>query len=317
MAMDPFISEHLQGVSRTYAIVVPMLPGRLAEVVGLAYLVMRIVDTLEDDPQLSAQERRERFDLLAAALNGDRQAADALSVPAGSTIAEHALMRQAAQVFDRLAALPVTDRSAICTCAQTMRAGVLELLERSVRRRRPYPAVADVSELRDYCYYVAGVVGEMLCKLLADHLKERELGRQHEPAVELGIGLQLVNILKDAVRDAAAGRRYLPPAGGDVSDPITVATALARRCLARGIDFVLAVPATAGGARAFCGLPLAWGGLTLKRVEVDPARGKITRPQIHATIARFEELAGDNEALRSWLTELVISETHIAGIGSP
>ncbi len=315
--MDAFIAGHLQGVSRTYAIVVPMLPGRLADVVGLAYLTMRIVDTLEDDPRLTTQQRCERFDRLAAALEGDRQAASALAAPAGNTAAEQMLMSQAAQVFERLAALPPADRAPICTCALAMRAGVLKLMERSARRRRPYPAVSDLPELREYCYYVAGVVGEMLCKLLADHLGQPQLGGRREEAIELGIGLQLVNILKDAGQDAAVGRRYLPPRDCNDTTGITVAaTRLARQCLTRGVDFVLAVPATVTGARAFCGLPLAWGALTLRRVEADAASAKINRQQVRTTIERFEELTSSDAALREWLTELLQPEAHNVGARS-
>ena len=47
--LDAFVAKHLQGVSRTYAILVPMLPDALADAVGVAYLLMRVVDTLAND----------------------------------------------------------------------------------------------------------------------------------------------------------------------------------------------------------------------------------------------------------------------------
>jgi len=69
-----------------------------------------------------------------------------------------------------------------------------------------------VEDLRDYCYVVAGIVGEMLTELfllgrpalagIAEDLRNR--------GAAFGEGLQLVNILKDAGPDAAEGRVYLP-----------------------------------------------------------------------------------------------------------
>ena len=81
--MDAFVAKHLQGVSRTYAIVVPMLPMPLADAVGVAYLLMRIVDTLEDAPQLTAEERVRELRRLEAVLAGDTTAVEELARPLG------------------------------------------------------------------------------------------------------------------------------------------------------------------------------------------------------------------------------------------
>ena len=49
----------LQGVSRTFALTIPQLPGDLYRVVGNAYLLCRIADTIEDEPALSPAQKRE------------------------------------------------------------------------------------------------------------------------------------------------------------------------------------------------------------------------------------------------------------------
>ena len=81
--MDPFIAHHLLGVSRTYAIVVPMLPAPLADAVGVAYLLMRIVDTVEDATELTSAARNTAFELLERALVGETAAGAALARPTG------------------------------------------------------------------------------------------------------------------------------------------------------------------------------------------------------------------------------------------
>jgi phytoene synthase len=61
------------------------------------------------------------------------------------------------------------------------------------------------SELRAYCVQVASSVGLAMCHLLG--AGEDPLAR--EAAVELGIGMQLTNILRDVGADLAMGRVYL------------------------------------------------------------------------------------------------------------
>lgn len=61
------------------------------------------------------------------------------------------------------------------------------------------------SELYDYCYRVASTVG-----IAAVHIWGFTDQRALKKAEELGIAMQLTNILRDLREDAARGRRYLP-----------------------------------------------------------------------------------------------------------
>ncbi|WP_373482160.1 phytoene/squalene synthase family protein [Acetobacterium sp.] len=62
------------------------------------------------------------------------------------------------------------------------------------------------NNLLDYCYLVAGTVGLMLCPLLAKPVTiETE-----KLSVELGIAMQLTNILRDVGTDYQLNRIYLP-----------------------------------------------------------------------------------------------------------
>ena len=54
---DDFQSEMLEGVSRTFALTIPQLPAELCRVVSNAYLLCRIVDTIEDEPVLSGTQK--------------------------------------------------------------------------------------------------------------------------------------------------------------------------------------------------------------------------------------------------------------------
>jgi phytoene synthase len=64
---------------------------------------------------------------------------------------------------------------------------------------------ATFEELRRYCYRVASVVGLICLRIFGD---EEERGKVY--AENLGVALQLTNILRDLGSDLARGRIYLP-----------------------------------------------------------------------------------------------------------
>ena len=51
----------LQGVSRSFALTIPQLPRNLCRTVRNAYLLCRIVDTIEDEVSLSIDQKRTFF----------------------------------------------------------------------------------------------------------------------------------------------------------------------------------------------------------------------------------------------------------------
>ncbi len=65
--------------------------------------------------------------------------------------------------------------------------------------------VTDRHMLIQYSYWVAGVVGLMMCPLLGT--RDPEAGPY---AADLGIGMQITNICRDVLGDALNGRTYLP-----------------------------------------------------------------------------------------------------------
>jgi farnesyl-diphosphate farnesyltransferase len=141
-----------------------------------------------------------------------------------------------------------------------------------------------LQDLRDYCYVVAGIVGEMLTELFivghaplaadADALRGR--------AAAFGEGLQLVNILKDASADGVEGRRYLPK-GVDLATVFE----LARTDLDRAAEYttLLHDAAAPRGMIAFNALPVQLARATLDRVEQRGSGAKLTRPEVFAALA--------------------------------
>jgi phytoene synthase len=78
---------------------------------------------------------------------------------------------------------------------------ILEGVEMDLHKRR----YSDFAELRGYCVRVASAVGLVCLPIFGcSHPRSRDY------AIDLGIALQLTNILRDLKADAARGRIYLP-----------------------------------------------------------------------------------------------------------
>ncbi len=84
------------------------------------------------------------------------------------------------------------------------RSVLVQLIEGCCRDRQP-AAFDTFAELEEYCYYVASVVGLMMSPVFGI----RDL-RALPLAVDMGIAMQLTNILRDVREDFEMGRRYLP-----------------------------------------------------------------------------------------------------------
>lgn len=148
--------------------------------------------------------------------------------------------------------------------------------------------LVDVTDLRDYCYVVAGIVGEMLTELFV--LGAPRLGPSapflRERAATFGEALQLVNILKDVAYDREEGRRFLPAAVGRAE-----VFALARRDLDAATEYVHEIQRAGSpdGLVKFTGLPVALARASLERVEQKGPGAKITRPEVYRINRRLEQ----------------------------
>lgn len=112
--------------------------------------------------------------------------------------------------FDRMLSEPMADPAFAPAFGWAVRTyGIekqffMELLEGVARDRGPV-RIATWGELRDYCYHVASVVGLMMAKVF-----ELRDPSGLERAVDLGIAMQLTNILRDIGEDLQMDRIYLP-----------------------------------------------------------------------------------------------------------
>ncbi|HKP64884.1 MAG TPA: squalene/phytoene synthase family protein [Polyangiales bacterium] len=216
MTQHDELQDLLQKTSRTFALTIPLLPEPTRHEVGVAYLLFRVIDSFEDatlwEPALRMRALAEFCPLLHDV--DSRRASKAAQVWVREPPLEHAgyleLIQRVPQVLDWYRTLQPAAREQICHHIERTAQGMAEFVGRT--SGEGVLRLETLGDLREYCFVVAGIVGQLLTELyvigskqianVADELRAR--------APNFGEGLQLVNILKDAQPDAAEGRVYLP-----------------------------------------------------------------------------------------------------------
>jgi farnesyl-diphosphate farnesyltransferase len=295
------LDDLLLKTSRTFALSIPVLPQPTRTEVTVAYLLFRIADTLEDATDWEPSRKLDELDAFGALLRGE-PAVDA------SGLAERWLERPPLEnrgYLELLSELPaVLDAFARLTetARELVRAHTLRTVERMSEFVRRFGddrglELTDVDELRDYCYAVAGIVGEMLTELFLVGCPGLDsiAPSLRVSAAKFGEALQLVNILKDSASDANEGRRYLP-AAVDRREVF----ALARGDLEDARRYVLDLQQHGAphGMVAFTALPVLLARSTLDRVERDGAGAKLTRSEVAGIAYRLDQaLSCDDPAV--------------------
>ncbi len=324
-----FCREILPSVSRTFALSIRFLPGNLGRTVGVAYLICRIADTVEDDGAATVPAKTAALDALLRAFDGPADV-DAFRQSAAwvQGDAHHVeLVRRADLVFEVFRSLPARSQDRVRHWVAEMVRGMKKFVVLYPRGIR----IQTTEEYREYCYYVAGTVGNLLTDLWYQYApsigpaKYRELGTR---SVAFGEALQTVNILKDIAWDAehensiyipaeslrehgSSHQTLLSPAHESrnhaaISDFID----LAWHDLDEALEYTLSIPRRAVAIRAFCILPLLFAYASLR--DLSKSRGmlrpggavKISRAEVKALMFVGPLLLLSNAGLR-WLVAKV------------
>jgi farnesyl-diphosphate farnesyltransferase len=300
----------LERTSRTFALSIPLLPEPTRREVTIAYLLFRIADTFEDCfswPRDRRIEALERFCALlrltdgptAAAPGAEGQgAAESWVIEARQLASRWAvempvshdgyreLLEETPQVLQEYASLRAEARGLIGRHTVRTATGMARYVAGTGDDGRLQ--LQTLQDLRDYCYVVAGIVGEMLTELfLLGRPTLRSIGPYlRERSRAFGEGLQLVNILKDSATDIREGRAYIPAAvqRAEVFD-------LARLDLEAASEYTLALQSSGAetGLVAFNALPVRLAWATLDRVERGGPGAKISRAEVWEIVAELQQ----------------------------
>ncbi len=312
----------IQKVSKTFALTIPPLPGRLRSVVENAYLLCRMADTIEDEPNLGIPEKKAFLDRFVAVAAG-REDTEPFSVELGAMLtpatpeSERELIANTDRIVRITRSFNASQQQAIDRCLNIMASGMVEFQQSAAP-----DGLDDIAHLDRYCYHVAGVVAEMLAELFCDYSGEIEARREalFAYSVSYGQGLQMTNILKDIWDDKRHGVCWLPrksflASGFDLrslepgrSDPgfaqgLSGLVTITRRHLSDGLRFILTIPSHETGIRRHLLWTLGLAVITLRRIHATPAFSMgeevvVTQRSVGAAIVATNSLIRSNLALK-------------------
>jgi len=310
----------LPHVSRTFALTIPQLPARLRTAVSNAYLLCRIADTVEDEPALSAAETRVFLQRFTAVVLGTEEAAP-LARELASRLSDRTLPAERELVGNMEKVIRVTadlaERAAIQRCIELMCDGMHRF-----RLTTTLSGLAHSRDLDSYCYYVAGVVGEMLTELFCSYSPAvaTERAALHELSASFAQGLQMTNILKDFWEDRSRGACWVPqdvfarhgvelaqlsPERSDVRFHAGVLelVGVAHGHLRNALAYALLIPAEESGIRRFCLWAIGLAVLTLRKIAANPqftsgGQVKVSHSAVFATRISTDLMVRNDRMLR-------------------
>jgi farnesyl-diphosphate farnesyltransferase len=207
----------LRSVSRSFYLSIRFLPPQLREPIALAYLLARTADTVADTTRIPGTVRMEALKMLSDGIQGKASPEAVINhvasfVSLQENAAEQTLMDSLPDCLKWLEQTGGADRDDIRAVLEKITHGQMLDLHRFDNPAQ-VRALQTAADLDEYTYLVAGCVGEFWTRLCFRHLRDftslipdemLTLGRRY------GMGLQLINVLRDAGTDLQAGRCYFP-----------------------------------------------------------------------------------------------------------
>ena len=316
----------LPHVSRTFALTIPQLPEPLRVAVTNAYLLCRIADTIEDEPALPPEETLAFLERFMGVVAGRENAALLASEVEGRlsnrTLAtERDLIVNMVRVLNVTASLSPPQRSAIQRCVDLMCYGMPRFQATASIR-----GLAQAADLDEYCYYVAGVVGEMLTELFCEYSEgaARNRAALQSLAVSFAQGLQMTNILKDVWEDRSRGACWLPQEvfaryGVDLTQLNATAAnpgfdaamneliGVAHAHLRNALDYTLLIPAGQTGIRRFCLWAVGLAVLTLQKIHKSPGFTAGSQVKISRRAVTMTRILTDLSIRNDWMLRRLFS----------
>ena len=303
----------LPNVSRSFAAVIRQMPPGAADAVMVSYLLCRVADSIEDSslPLAEKQLRLRRFPPQVE----QRGHVPQFAVSSIAPVYRELLSRPEA-VFVCYRGLNEEARAAILDCVQEMSDGMAEWTARTI---------VTIADQDSYCYYVAGVVGKLLTRLFRIYgMVSRELEVElAKRAMQFGLALQKVNILRDVRADMQEGRCYWPEElmrkhsldAQHLLDPAQTARAVlvlndliadVQPYFAAALEYIELLPRTQLRLRSFCAIPLFMATATARVCRSNPdvfladEPVKIPRSEAKRIVARSKMFGWSNAYLQRW-----------------
>jgi len=232
-------------------------------VVGNTYLLCRIVDTIEDAADLSPETKQALSKLFLEAVL-EKSPVSSFVDPCLEALKNYSnqdeldLILHTPTVLRILHTCSISDQVAVSRCVSIMSNGMSHF-----HGKQTEEGLKDLQEFEEYCYVVAGVVGELLTAIFSNHSPTfaKRIRGHEDLAIAFGQALQMTNILKDSSEDRARGVSWKP-----ASMSQTELLGIAYQKLQDSLRYILLIPKQDIGMRQFCFLAFGLAVMTLSKI---------------------------------------------------
>ena len=316
-----FQNEILNQVSRSFALTIPLLPDDIKDAVANCYLWCRITDSLEDDPQLSLEQKiyfhQKLIEILDNKFSSQQFITELLPVLSTNiSIYEKSLITNLESILKITNALPDQQKYYVTQCVTTMN-NLMPEFEKIAN----HTGLENILSLDKYCYVVAGIVGEMLTKLFCNHcnISQEKQNILMPLARSFGQALQMTNILKDRWSDYARQISWLPKDFFDNRDISVLLTNPSLKLFTIGIknlirvnyqhlekalNYVLLIPSKETGIRRFCLWAIGIAIETLRGINKNPEFTNVKQIKVSRHKLRLIILITDSIVKYNWLLKI-------------
>ncbi len=303
MTRAAFYQQHLNRVSRSFAFCIEQLSSPYREWIGLSYILCRLVDTIEDSNWPSLEDQLHSFDEFIEFVSNtetvDEKRLQTWLQKFPSEIPKHELelLNESQTFFQDLHSLPADVQQYIQSSVLNMARGMRHFCEN--HKNANVIRLPSLAATNQYCFFVAGVVGELLTQIFY----KDEPGRidQNDKTVQqktllnafhFGLYLQKINLLKDQLTDEAEGRLLVSSREG-------VRESLQSNA-SHALQYLQNLPTGPNGFRLFCGWSLFLGLASLPMIDKSwnlKKAAKISRTETFALLSKVKAVIDDNAAL--------------------
>ena len=200
-----FCDDMLGKVSRSFASVIRQLPKGLCVDILVFYLVLRALDTIEDD--MEAFKGREHIKVQYLQTFYQVIGKDGWIMEDVGAGDERTLLEKYYHCVDVFNRLPKTSQHVIADIAKRMGEGMASFVAIDLGQ-----GTVTVRDYNQYCHYVAGLVGEGLSRLFTSCGYESQKVTEVSTTLAntMGLFLQKTNIIRDYLEDFVDGRAFWP-----------------------------------------------------------------------------------------------------------
>jgi farnesyl-diphosphate farnesyltransferase len=319
--------DAVQSVSRTFALTVSELEEPLTDYICVGYLLCRIPDTIEDATHIPPETQRQLLDTHGKALDPTTDVTiEQFQTEVDEWIPADAnddwqVVSQTERVVGAFREFDDDVRSAMLPAITEMVDGMGTFIDRY--EDEGGLRIQSFEELEEYCWYVAGTVGNLITKLLVPVATESQEQEMRSHARDFALLLQIVNIAKDIRPDYRDENNvYIPQTllddhnltPADVGDPdhadsfapiVRRVSEYAEQYADGAQKWLEAMPQGRGATRSSLAIPFLLSIATLRELKERPAdviaEGgvKVDREEVLAVVAEFHNGHTDVADLRA------------------